>query len=1080
MFDNTSIKGSFVSIALKNDPVQNYIELKPPVGTKNNAKLLDFIVVLDCSGSMTGKRIRVANMILNKLFGSSNVNTISIIRFGSVSKKPVVYDKKSSPLKEQKADLGGTDFTHPCRELISALKKLSNKSETMVLFISDGQGCPPTDQYAELSAILKEKNIGLQSVAISYSADAEVMIRLANMNGDYSMIFLQDDMTDEECVNKFYNELGAVGLVDELNVIFLDKKTNNVLKNETLKYKRGEEIVSLISPLNKTITEMEVIATLEDKKYQVQLEDVNLSDDYSYKAGFLCSYIINQSKKVIGQFVMKEINNQTATKLISNLKTLYTSNFDEKSIIDKTLDKYKSNGVLTSEGKSKIRELKKDMKSINMATLQMLNQHLSIVEDNNLGLALEAYSGQKINSKFNRRLLEIASKNKEKQERLVRKKDVDHLLKNKKPLPECIIWKCNPFEIADENFDELEQKEWVGYAALVDPGKIAAMSPWNMKNVFLRPIKITNTSVDFIRTDDNEKRKAYLNGYDVDFNTSIPLIDPVENEDAVRLALCFMRKSTEGNQEISRIITSTPDLYNPAMVNALYSTAVISTLKISKVTIDYEIAFRAYLTLLDISFYDSKTKSSTFFEKILKEVLADPSEFIARKDDDKLPNISRSMMFLNTINGGFSLEEGVANQLFFQLFLRACSDQTSQNYSLEQVIGADLQTYIQKINDLLSSVESHKVKDINPPNIDFGVLGNDVKLNFSKLFTIYGIHKVLRDFLKNENITLEDFYKKVLNGTIGFEKSALLLKEAQKYSRMKPVEFLKQIFNEEMDYPKVYQSILTICCYNHTDKQSPNHDSSHNKHVLTQCTTIGDIIANGEEAKNIYFSSYFIKCAKETKKLVKKRKKVINWIAKAREIRERYPLEKLRHVFEDHTLSYSGSHTEFPTRRDMFIFLDDFGFKDEDLAELEALTLSKFDNFKLSEWKRVHKYHLYGFYNYAPSVIKTVNSRDEFINKMRQALEKHYSGEIDPKFKREFTQRMQDYVPEFAGHFYEEYLINDYLESIKAQEGNLSKEEIKYRIYELCPNIHYLDQTRRRYREEHIEVLISEKLGAIE
>lgn len=1079
MLGNNTIKGSYVSIALKDTPTKNYIELRPPQGKNNNTKVVDIIVVLDCSGSMCGQRIRIANKILDKLFQSPNVKSLSIIKFGSTATQPTRYERASMPLTEQEADLGGTDFPCACIELINAVKTVDENQETMVLFLSDGEGIHPTQQYAELELVLKHKNVNLQSIAISHAADAEVMIRLANMNGDLGMIFLKDSMSDDECVDKFFKEVGAVGLIDELKVNFIDKNTKESLKLEVLKYRRGEEVVGLISPPDKTINDLELIAELEDNTYTIELEDVNISDDYSHKAGFLCSYILNESKKIIGKFVVKEISNTEAKKLITDLKTLYTANFDEKTLLDKIVSTHSVNDELTAEGKNKMRQLKKDIKSINLMTLQTLNTHISVVEDNNLGMALEAYSGQKVNSKFNKRLLEIAAKNKSKNQNLVAKTDVEHLLNNQKPMPNCIVWMSNPFETANEDFENLEQNEWVGNAAMIDPGKIAAISPWNLKSVVLKPIYITNTALELIGADGNEKRKVWLQGYDAEFNTCLPLIDPSENEDAVRLALFFMQKSVDGNQEISRMITSIPDLYNPAMKNALYTCATLSTLREAQTALDFELAFKSYLTLLDSNFYTHKeNKGSEYFEKVLNDVLADSSKFISKKDDTDLPNISRSMMFLNTVDAAFAVDEKVINNIFLKLFVRLCCDQTSQKYNIEEVAGVKMEDYRKKIGYLFSTNSSKKTKEIENPKMEFGPLPSDFKLSFGKIYAIYGIHKVMRDFLKSENLSLQEFYTKVMNSQISLEKVTALFKEVQIHIKQKPVEFLKKIANDDsIDGRKLYQSILTLCCYNHTTKNLPAHDSAHNETVLRKCENVQDIITHGEAAKDTYLSSLIASQAKKAKRLFGIKKKVIKWANKVREIRNKYPLEKLRHIFEHHSLSYSNEHEEFKTRRRMFTFLDDFGFKDEDLSLLEQIPLETFDSFDLNAWKKEHKYHLYGFYNYAPVLLSECESKEQFLIKIEAALENHYSGEIDPSLKRNFTARMRSYLPEFSTHFFEEFHIDQYLNSLKGFTQGLSVETIKAKIYELSPSIHEIDEERRKLRDEHFKTLIHEKLG---
>lgn len=375
-----------------------------------------------------------------------------------------------------------------------------------------------------------------------------------------------------------------------------------------------------------------------------------------------------------------------------------------------------------------------------------------------------------MNSKFNKRLIDVTTKNKDKQYNVVKRKDVEHLLYDDKPLSTCIIWLYNPYELAIENFDEVEQNEWVGNGAFIDPGKIAALSPWNLNKVLLAPVKITNTAVDLVREEEGGQKKAYMGAYDAKFNTSVPLIDSYENLDAIRLALYFMTRSTEGNRELSQMITSVPDLYHPAMINALYSTATLSTLICAEIISQCRLAFQAYLTLLSISLYEHKGKnSSDYFNQIVRDLVSNPVKFIARKDETELPHITRMMIVLNNNVNGLSLKNDIVNDIFLKLFIRICSDQTSQSYTLDEILGIDLNEYAERVQKQIESINDESLYKLTPPEALLGTMNKKIKIDFRKLFALYGIHKIMKDYLTSNDISIDQFHYKVLKREISLD-----------------------------------------------------------------------------------------------------------------------------------------------------------------------------------------------------------------------------------------------------------------------------------------------------------------------
>ena len=1074
-----AIKARYFKVDLKDQPQKSYMELCPPQGKDNTIKASDMIVVLDCSGSMTGERIRKANEILKEIFKSKTTNNLEIIRFGSNALEPVKYAKNGSNLTEQKSDLGGTNFHKAFTVLTNTIAKRTSDKPCYVLFLSDGEASTPTELFAPLEAELKRMNIPLLSVAISRHADAEVMVKLANLNGDLGMVFIKDDTTDEDTVNHFMESAPIFGHIDELNITFTDKETGKKVGEQSIKYRRGEDVIGLVTPDGYDVNQLDIKAKLEETEFSFELDNVAASASLQEKAGFICSYIINESKKVIGQFVMKVIEMDVAKEAIENLKSLYIGSFNEKALLDEIVKQNSTNGELTGKGKQELNKLKKTIKTTNLGTIQKLNEYIQIVTNNDLGNALEAYSGQKVTSKFNQRLLQLASKNQAKGHQKVEQQDVAHFLEDDRPPAKCMIWLTNNME--EDTFEELEQNEWVGNAALVLPGKVAAISPWNLQNVFLKPVHITNTAVDLIRCSNDERRKAWLSGYDAEFNTSLPLLDNREHMGFTRLALTFMKRSTDGMNEVSNLITGSTDLYNGAMPNALYTCATLSTLRKAASLKDYELAGKAFLTLLDLNKFqykkDTPNGSIQYFDGLLSELRKNPVEFISNKEDGFLPNESRLMMLVNCCDSAFTMNMAEINEIFLKTFIRTVVDQTSQKYKLQGITGVGIDEFSAAVLETLEKSDKTNLKDVEVSSIPFGEIKEEVKLYTQSLFAMYSLHIQLRNYLTEKKLSLTQLYESVVKGDVTMEELAQIFQKTEKLIKINTEQFLGVLTgNEEKSFLQLLkQSILTLACQSHTEDVLPRHDTQYNQKVLNMCGSVEDILKNAEKTKNDYLGKNIAKIGKEVKKLKKRRKKVLDWIKKIRNLNVQYPLEALRHIFNEKSLSFTNPR-EFETRRKMFNFIENFGFSEEDLTALQNKPYSEFKDFQISAWMRDHKHHLNGFYLYAPDLIGKASSQEEFVKQIEDKLTKHYKGELGLQYKREFTTRMQKYLPVFCNHYFEEYKIDNYLEKLKESEKP-SRDEIVAGVLKLAPGYDQLDGNRKEIRMTHFNALIKEKLG---
>jgi hypothetical protein len=365
---------------------------------------------------------------------------------------------------------------------------------------------------------------------------------------------------------------------------------------------------------------------------------------------------------------------------------------------------------LTSDDKNQLRSLKQTHNTVIHETRAHINKCMDVLLSNDLRGALEVYSGKAVSMKFNARMQDIALRNQEKKLVGVDDQTVAAYIEGEtRPLAQCINWLQNPLKCEKKEYASVDRGEWVGNGLLALPCKSAALSPWNINSVQLRSVVITNSSVATLQASPNDPRnKAILKGFEGEFNCSMPLLLPEEHQGAVRLAIEFMRKTHPGRQQVSRIFTNTPDLFNPAMINALYVTATLHTLQEASAGIDFTLAFRSLLTLADQLHTKSPIHNPdyAFWEKILDRMLCKDEKktdtklvdentpltgirMIASKEPQNLPQISRAFLSLTCCDKAYSTDFSEIKRLFRLLFARLVVEETSQKYSFAKLVGVE-------------------------------------------------------------------------------------------------------------------------------------------------------------------------------------------------------------------------------------------------------------------------------------------------------------------------------------------------------------------------------------------------------
>lgn len=1067
-----------------------YVEFKPPSGTNVETAKYSFIVVVDCSGSMQGRRIRKVNSILNSICQSEQTVSIDIIKFGSKVEGPYTEIAGKGLMNEIKANLGGTDFNIAMDRLLSTLKSRQKQSNLYVIFLSDGEAAHPTEFYEPVAQELKRLDAPLLSLAISNNVDPEIMVNLASLNGDLGLCLIQDCKSDEESLLAVSEFVPINTPIDKLTLT-LKNASGSILNTIQLKYLRGSELVSAEINNVPVAEECLISGELEGRIYSLQLKSFEDSGSLKGNWEFVSNYVVSKSKMIMGLFLTKKISTEVARERVTQIRDLFQQKVSEELVIAEIQSKYaeKEDSTATQQDKQTLRSLKSLQKTLINTTRVHLNQCLDILASNDLRGALEAYSGKKVATKFNARMQQIAQRNKDRVVAGIDDEIIEKYLdSDSKPLAQCVYWLQNPLECTKEEINSLERGEWVGNGLLAQPGASAALTPWNIDNVVLTPVVITNTIIDQLKLSENDTRnRAFLKGFEGNFNASLPLISPEEHQGAVRLGCEFMRNTLPGQQYISKIFSNTSDLYDAAMPNALYVAATLGTLKQSRISLDFSLAFRSFLTLADQMYNSSPQHKPAFayWESFRGDLLGHDKtieefreakeslqgiDLISSKEPTHLPNICRAFLSLTCCNGAYETDIEEIKRVFRQLFTRLIVEQSSQKYQLANLLGVTKSDLESQISEMIAHSASGRIE---VPKVEMGANKEETKVFWKNLAFMFEIHNSIRSYLTANGLKFSQFIDELLSGRINLGVGKELFQSA-KEAVGKGLDRLVQVLFDDEDPNKVIRLLFIKACEGHTQASLPNHDGSDLKRVLSSFTTVKELELEVTTIFDRYIKRIFASVCFKAQILLKKKKKVLRYINEARAFNQHFRLESLEFEFQDHTLSFSIEHRAFANRQQMFNCLTRFSVDEKYLAELESKPPKFFDEFDAELWIKNHRNYIPGFSLYYKQNITRSSTKEEFIHFMTQDLTTHYLGDSE-KPKRDFTPAMQEFLPIFAGHFWEERLLMNEIQKLKT-DGLQAQDIIKH-IFEHSQEIKQLSGERLEARLRHVNYLVDRLLS---
>lgn len=1139
---------NFLLLNLDSEDFQKRVFQKAPVVKSPGYHL---IVVLDCSGSMSGSRIRLAREILKELLESPQVDVMTVIKFGTHVQNALYFTKKNSAdILNINADCGGTNFEPAIKKLMEEIKNVSSgkkgilgkissllgwssktkegsKLKLTALFFSDGEAGNPESLYQPLKKCLIQYNCPLMSVAVTTNAQPELMIRLSQLFGNLDLVLLRQN---DEMQNglRLIEEKLCLGLEICQTQLHLEYKGHSYQHKFSFREQQEKCFMFFKTkhPLNETDINFELkIEGKGDLKIGGLVSAINFEGSTDVRLSNLSQILKHLIKIFISKMAQNSLQKDEALQMLGKLRQIVLSNSVQENYFKEieALRKDKSNP-------KHLQEILKKQKELKTNTLELqtsINQLEDLINGGDLRAALETYSAKTVSNKVNRRAMRLAQFNAEKNlPSSLKDWVVQNIMKSapdspSSESPECILWCINQLDTAVQTWLESPSAEfdvtsldWVGRGCLVYPGKTAALNAWGLASVQIRPVNISNGSISYVKIseNDNGRRLAEIKGMNIgEFNCSVPFVHPAEDIRVHRLAMAFIKGTQEGTRAFSNLFCGSPNLFAIEQVFAFYSVASVCSLMKADKTVNFEDSARAILSLWDLAFYSQKDKdvqnrgvleggnaSDLYVKENIERLVADPLDFIARKDDTNMTGFLRLWYLLMV--GDAHLQELLKDkslgqflkEIKYALLMRQLLDLTSSRFTIEGFMGFNKNKYKKEVYDSLeANTEKSQLVGEFRPKVDLKFL------RLSKMAKGLGLLEVLEGFRQSQKCeNFRELHCRILKSEIAFDLFVEELKKTKTEEKKGPLETVAEFleFDEsllttlkpeqnprlkvefDLTFEHVLERMVMVCTHKHSSGASiPKHDSSYNSKTLKEFSKVEDLFTGS-------FNVIFLKAMKsienhaidELGDAQKKLRKIKTLIQKIKGFQKTCPLERLYIPFRENELSFSGDHIpKFTSKQRMFNYLGYEHYGEELMQALESLDLGNVADFDLKAERMKKSRYLHGFSLFLQTNLSKSTSAEQLYNLMEKDLESHYEEKNQNEDnKYVFGAIKKKWLRSKCEHVYRDSLIYEELNAMDISD----EEEAFKRVLSKFPDCLTTQGYDENIRKEHVAWLISARL----
>jgi len=1121
-------EAGYLSMGLPGGGEETYVVLTPPGPVDNDfvkvARKIDAVVVLDCSGSMAGRRMDAANYAMKRLYACSQIESLTVIGFGTrVAPKQVFRKCNEKELQSFQANLGSTNFIPPLLDLETSLRcrdavehDKSNITATLAIFISDGQ-CHdnPLETIKNLTDILRRIDCPLMSVAITTDVRPDAMVALADAHGDLPLLVVHDHDSVDTLAEQLL-ELLPLGSHEKARISFLREDNCQLVTHSDVKFARDGSVVEFLAPHGVPFKDLLMTVALINEDGSPEAVDVRLrrlsaeepaavENIEHYSALHLAGYgraLLFLANKIVGVFIKGDLPREQAEQRIMSLREAFVS---EIGAVGTDVDNEKARvrvrgmggGAVTREHRARLVAMFRARRAAATEVQHDFNKILETIGRNDVRAALEAYSQQTLKGKYNKRLGQIARNNASRSPQKVNDEAAiktlrsyeDHGDLNREMAP-CLLWLCNPYEAID-GFDGTDQGDWVGRAVYVVPGRVAALNCWRMEKVIVRPLNITRSLVSQIKVNEADgQRRAMVSGTGYpEFNACLPMISPDEHVGAVRLAIHCMRRSTEAQAALADIVCGSQELYDGAMLNAVYVTAVLSSLAHASSEADFDGTLRALLTTFDIVRHNGTEGSTPYWSDVFGQLAGpDATAFVACKEMDKLPDAARAFLPIVCTDAAYAAPESTVQAICAMLLVRTALDQTSEKLGLYEALGIDEKAFLASCRKRAADASAEEldlaiqdpaaaavavVENIRPVGVGY-------RLHLSKVTNIYRLHLALRRLVGEGGAA--GLLDGVMDGSLPVSSLLAVLRDiASAATPGKPEACLAQVLGID-NGTSVLSDLLVACCHGQVPGASdlPRHDGKYVSACFESLQRCGGATAQGlhalaREVRERAFAATFQEAIKKVHFDRHKLEIVQTFARRAEAFLREHPWEAHRHEMPALTLGFSTHERTFRNRDELWAALQDGWYHSDDLEELHVLTRETVKEFDFDAWKASHRHFLPGFHIYSGKNLSL--SRGIFADyrsRMQQDMEDHYAGRKNPIYKREYTHKMRAWLEPYARHIFQESHIVMALRHIASDGG--TEEALAHTVWMQFPELDSLPPDRKAARRRHFVILAREAL----
>jgi len=1116
-------EGVYLAAELPDGSQETYLGLTPPPRVSDGERLrtIDAFVVLDCSGSMSGHRMRAANQALQELYACPQVASLTVIRFGCKVAKPQTFHKSTKGGDEDRlppflANLGSTMFTPPLQELEACLRQRASKSgdeldasEPLAVFLSDG-ACHdnPKDTISALGESLNSLRCPLMSVAITTDVRPDVMVAIADMCGDLPFLVIHDNQPEQELAGRLLENLPLDGSHETVRVAFVDKRSNAVVESHERRFSRNGALIELVAPRQVPFADLQITASLFEGTallpVAVRLRKIGdePEEDPTRTLSDLGQALLCIARGITGALIKGEVPREEAEARVIALRERFLSHIGDRVAEQKAQET--ADGLLSMREQQTERDARrKAQKAVVVEVQQAFNKVLQSVGREDMRAVLEAYSQQTLTAKHNKRLGQIARNNASCAQDIVSNDIASKILASyehhgdkDREMATCLLWLCNPYD-SRSKFATMDQGDWVGRAVFVVPGRVAALNCWRMEKVLIRPLTITKSAIPLIRVSETDgRRRAEVSGTGyAEFNACLPMIRPGEHVGAARLAIHCMKNTTAGRAALADMVCGSGELYDGAMVNSIYTTAVLSSLERATSQADFEGVLCALLTCLDLA---NAGGSKEYWEGIFQRLTGDhASKFIASKDMDSLPDVARAFLPIVCTDVAFGVSEEVVRSLCAMLLIRTTLDQTSQQLGIDEALGVDSKRLDKLCKERAVAATDEELTAIMDGGgaaaaatlLQAALHSQDSRspgkagakrLHTWKVALIYGLHMALR---RNGLAEVSQLVDKIMAG----EGEATLVGALQEASAGNTADFANELFGCS-DGQAALADLLVVCCMGQSGKEEEleKHDGKYNAALFDSLEQCGGPTREGLHALAAKVREEFLltrfRCAVSEVHFDRHKLQVIRTFAlRARKFLQDHPWEAHSHQMPFLTLGWSTDERTFLNRPELWTALQDGWYHASDLDELLSLTKESVQDFDFDVWKATHRHFLPGYHMYSQKNLSLSGADfSAYLSRMKQDLEDHYAGRNGPLYRRQFTDAMRAWVEPYSRHIFQESRIASALDraarSTLSHGGAQDAQKIVDEVWAQFSELDALPADRRAARRQHIERLATEAL----